>query len=201
MSITSTNLLAALGAGVNQGAHVEPCEGCAEDLDFGELLALARSGRIGGHRLLQIGAGVGVELTPMQLAEISRAADAADAAGLRRTLAVYDGTAMTIDVASRTIDSIVGDDSRLGELVTDIDSAVILTSIASPELEEEEAAQAARLGHSHFVLESRTTGSLGRVTNGALADALADAGVTLRATQLPLQATTTNSPESSPVSA
>lgn len=128
MNATPTDLLRRLGSGVRpEGpAARAPMSQPAgvESADFASLLDDVHAGKMASARPLSIASGAGVELSSDQMQRLAVAADAAEAAGAGRLLAMIDGQGVTIDVASRTITG--GVEGLKGRVVTDVDAFIVV---------------------------------------------------------------------------
>ncbi len=117
------DLLARLASGVT------PDRGCVEgrtpleSVSFNDLLAQARRGELSSGLPVEVPTGFDVHLNTEQQDALSRAVDAAAAAGSGRLLAFADEAVLTVDVTSRTV---VDVQSRDTEVLTDFDAAVFL---------------------------------------------------------------------------
>lgn len=107
--MNASELLRSLGGALTPGLGLKPGAGAqgAGGVDFASLLRRAESGDLESGRSLRIDDAAQVELTGNQLARLSQATDAAQAAGARKLFAMVDGVGVVIDVPSRTIKSVV----------------------------------------------------------------------------------------------
>jgi hypothetical protein len=133
MTVTASDLLKALGSGLRPaGAANTPAAAPADAAGFADLLAQVRAGKVSSHEPLRTARGLDTQLTQEQLDRLAVATDAAEASGASRLLAVVDQTAVTIDVASRTIQS--AEPWPTSQVTTDIDAAVVVPSGGDKEL-------------------------------------------------------------------
>ncbi len=96
----------------------------AGELDFAQLLSKAQAGQLSSGMTVRVSPHAGVELNPMQLARLSIAADRAEAQGATRAVALIDGQALQIDVATRTV---LGKADLSGAgTITNIDSVIVV---------------------------------------------------------------------------
>lgn len=135
----SLDLLRRLGSGVVPGAPEPNNAPSVGGASFGDLLEQARAGELSSGRTLKVREGLADRLTNEQLERLSRAADAAEASGAVRMLAVVDGLAVTIDVVTRTVEDVAS--AKDGAVRTGVDAAVVL-----PESGANEPAAPAILG-------------------------------------------------------
>lgn len=128
MSLQPADLLRRLASGVRPGADAPASSGAApiESTGFSELLRAARAGELRSERPLSLAKGAEGKLSENQLERLAVAADAAEASGSRRLLAVIDGNAVTIDIDSRTVHSVTAD--YTSKVLSDVDSVVFLPS-------------------------------------------------------------------------
>ncbi len=114
--------LARLASGVrpDSGAPVAPADHDA----FTSLLRRARRGELRSARRVVISRRLDLSLSEDQVERLSAAADAAEAAGSRRALALIDGRAVALDVPARTIDH-AHDAGDAPSVLTDIDAVCI----------------------------------------------------------------------------
>lgn len=160
MSIPSQILMNLLSSGVRAitGATPDatPAPGQA---DFGSMLDKARSGNLTTGLPVTIARGSSVELSDEQLAQLALAADRAEGAGARRTLALIDGRAIEIDVATRQVTR----EHSLADarVVAGIDSVIDLDgSLAKATGDEGDDPLAANLAASARLDQSRWNRSL-----------------------------------------
>jgi hypothetical protein len=135
MTTSSLDLLRLLGSGVRPdgGASVGASRSArtsgpnvsVESLDFGALLQKARAGALSSGRPVEVEAGANVSLTGPQLERLARAADAAEAAGATRLLAMIDGQSVVVDVTTRSVTGAFSGTAEAG-LLTNIDAAVVI---------------------------------------------------------------------------
>ncbi|HVZ92881.1 MAG TPA: hypothetical protein VG797_00070 [Phycisphaerales bacterium] len=121
---SSLDLLRKLGSGVRPESAASGPGGAIESRGFADLLKSVRDGAISSNRPLSLAKGAEGKLSPDQLNRLSIAADAAEASGSYRLLAVVDGQAVKIDIASRTIESVTSHDPA--KVYGDVDSVVFL---------------------------------------------------------------------------
>lgn len=133
VNLHASDLLRRLSSGVRPDGEAPPCAGAPiESRGFAELLASARKGELRSDRPLSLSRGVEGALTEPQLDRLALAADAAEAEGAQRLLAIIDGKAVNIDIASRTVRSV--EPSSAGRLMGDADSFVILPAEESADM-------------------------------------------------------------------
>lgn len=96
----------------------------AGQLDFAQLLTKAQAGELTSGLTVHTSPHAGVELTPMQLARLSVAADRAEAQGATRAVAIIDGQAVHLDVPTRTV--LGKADMSSGKTITNIDSVIVV---------------------------------------------------------------------------
>lgn len=99
------NLLQKLASGVRPAGPERPARSLLESAgnSFADLLAKATDGQISSGLPVSIAQGAGVDLSAEQLARVGSAADRAQAAGADRAIVLIDGSALKLDVATRTI--------------------------------------------------------------------------------------------------
>lgn len=128
MSLQPADLLRRLASGVRPGGEAPstsaPAGAPIESSGFSELLRAARAGELRSERPLSLAKGAEGKLSENQLERLAVAADAAEASGSRRLLAVIDGNAVTIDIDSRTVHSVTAD--YASKVLSDVDSVVFL---------------------------------------------------------------------------
>lgn len=129
MTTSAADLLKVLGSGIRPVPSNDPAKAPIESTAFADLLAGVRAGNVSSGQSLSFASGVDAELSADQLSRLSRAADAAEASGSARMLAIIDDQAVTIDVASRTIESVRPWDQA--GMLTDIDSVVRIPPVES----------------------------------------------------------------------
>jgi hypothetical protein len=95
-----------------------------ESADFASLLSDVHAGKMTSARPLSVATGAGVELSSDQMQRLAVAADAAEAAGANRLLAMIDGQGVTIDIDTRTITG--GVEALKGRVVTDVDAFIVV---------------------------------------------------------------------------
>lgn len=128
--IHSADLLRLLGSGVRPVGPASGASGAAltPSAPFADILSAARSGGIESGREVRYAKGSIGAADARTLAALSRAADAAEASGATRLLAVSGGRAFTIDLTTREI---VGERSSqttdpAGALFTGVDAVAVL---------------------------------------------------------------------------
>lgn len=131
MTTTSADMLRLLGSGIRPtgapaASQPQPIEGSS----FSELLAGVQKGEVTSGQQLSIKKTIDATLTTSQLERLSTAADAAEASGASRVLAVIDNQAVTIDVASRTIEDITP--WAPGSVTTDVDAVMMIPDEGAP---------------------------------------------------------------------
>lgn len=128
MSLQPADLLRRLASGVRPGGDAPSTNAAPgapiESAGFSELLRAARAGELRSERPLSLAKGTEGKLSENQLDRLAVAADAAEASGSRRLLAVIDGNAVTIDIDSRTVHSVNAD--YTSKVLSDVDSVVFL---------------------------------------------------------------------------
>jgi flagellar operon protein len=68
----------------------------------------------------------GIELTPIDMSKFENAVDTAAEKGARNSLVLLDEHAFVVSVANRTVITALDSESMKDQVVTDIDSAVII---------------------------------------------------------------------------
>jgi len=121
MSNLAINLLKKLGSGIRPDGRAEAPHSI-DGPGFQDLLRRAGRGEISSGKDVSAGLGVNADLDDADYARLAAVADAAEAAGVSRLVAVLDGTPVLLDVAERTVLG-AGDQLR-GNLMTDIDGVV-----------------------------------------------------------------------------
>lgn len=109
MQAPTADMLKRLGSGVVPGPigqNLSPATGKtpAEGLSFDQLLKSARGPQFRSEPV-KIARGSKVELDASQLRRLGPAVDSAEANGASRLLAMIDGQAVVIDVASRSVEA------------------------------------------------------------------------------------------------
>lgn len=178
MTLHAADLLRKLaGVGAVGGAAASGCSSCAESgiqsiegAGFDELLRAAQAGELSSGRGLTIAPGSGVELSADQLGRLGGAVDAAEAAGAQRLLAIVDGQAVSVDVATRTVLS--GGEALRGAVVTDVDAVVVL-----PQGQGQEQGAGPGQAQSQALAPARALAGLDSVRNGSLAALLERSGL------------------------
>ncbi len=93
-----------------------------EGQSFDELLTLAAKGSLSSGRQVQSGFDPARELSPSELARLSKAADLAEASGARRALLLMEGRGLVLDVASRLLTAELSDDPSAP--IANVDAAI-----------------------------------------------------------------------------
>jgi len=134
MTTTGVELLRLLGSGVRpDGASPQQAGAAIEGVDFGALLKKAESGAIDSGRRVQVPQALGLKLTDGQIDRLSRAADAAEASGAMRMLALIDGEAVVVDIVTRTVEKSLGSSvAGAVDVLTGIDAAVKIPDEPAP---------------------------------------------------------------------
>lgn len=96
----------------------------AGQLDFAQLLTKAQAGELTSGLTVHTSPHAGVELSPMQLARLSVAADRAEAQGATQAVALIDGQAVHLDVPTRTV--LGKADMSSGKTITNIDAVIVV---------------------------------------------------------------------------
>lgn len=128
--LSSAALLARLGSGPSPHEAARPAQPPIEGLSFAAILDKAATGAISSGRRVEVGRGVPFTPTDSQLDRISRAADAAEASGAVRALVLIDGLAVSVDLATRTIDGV--QDAAAPGVISNVDAAVIAAPDSAP---------------------------------------------------------------------
>lgn len=130
MTTGGAELLRLLGSGVRpDGAAGATGRGAAiEGLDFASLLRKAEAGEVSSGRTIEVARGAGVTLSDSQVERLSRAADAAEAAGSTRLLAMMDGKALIVNVVTRTVEGAFDPAGKVGAdaVLTGVDAAMVV---------------------------------------------------------------------------
>ena len=117
--------LARLASGVRpDGAAPREPAPPVEARSFERLLQSAHKGELSSGRGVTVSKSLDYAPDEALLARLSKAADAAEAAGARRALAMVGGEGLTIDLATRTIDGRAS--LRSAGMIGNIDAAVTL---------------------------------------------------------------------------
>jgi len=125
MATSPAALLTQLAAGIRpDGAGRAPSPAPLDAASFTDLLARAQAGRIASDRPVRIGPAAEGKVDPARLDALAVVTDAAEAAGATRLLAIADGKAITIDVLTRTIESV--SDQTDASVFTGVDSVVVV---------------------------------------------------------------------------
>lgn len=178
MTLNPLQLLKVLGSGIRpDGAAAQSPNAPIENAGFDRLLQAARSGQFKNAQPLELRPELKGTLSGDQLQRLAPAADAAEAAGATRLLAIIDDKRVVIDILTRTIESV--SDHEDGHILTGFD-AVIRLAPESPEDDEAEtnpddpqtsgALTLTRQPASHVTLNA-----LARFRSGPLADIFAAA--------------------------
>lgn len=118
MSSESVRMLRQLASGVRPAAASSPSGalGAVQAGDFSSLLRQAQSGELVSHAPVTLAKDSGVTISDDQLAQLSLAADKAEAAGVRTALVLLDNQAVTLDVSNRIVTgaAVFGDGGVLG---------------------------------------------------------------------------------------
>jgi hypothetical protein len=143
MSIPSQILMNLLSSGVRAISGATPAAGAATgSADFAAMLGRAKAGELTTGLPVTIARGAEVELSDEQLGQLAVAADRAESAGSRRALALLDGRAIEIDVATRQV--IREHSLENARVVTGIDGVIDLDgSLARADADAGDAAAAA----------------------------------------------------------
>ncbi len=129
MNVRAGDLLKLLGSGVRPDGPTHARAAAAPGVDFQELLRGAQAGELTSGRLVAAGSDFHGSLTSSQIARLSSAADAAEASGATRLLAVVDNRSLIVDIASReVVAELTPGEAQPGTILTDIDAAVSLAS-------------------------------------------------------------------------
>lgn len=127
MNVRAADLLKLLGSGIRPDGPTHGRAAAAPAVDFQELLRGAQAGELTSGRLVAAGSDFHGSLTSSQIARLSSAADAAEAAGAKRLLAVVDNRSLIVDIASReVVAELTPGEDQPGTILTDIDAAVSL---------------------------------------------------------------------------
>ncbi|TVQ31259.1 MAG: hypothetical protein EA376_10340 [Phycisphaeraceae bacterium] len=126
MTTTGVELLRLLGSGVRpDGASPMKAGAPIEGVDFGSLLKNAEGGGLESGRRVEVPQHLGLNLTDGQISRLSKAADAAEASGAMRMLAMIDGETVVVDIVTRTVEQSLGSGDA-GVVLTGIDAAVMI---------------------------------------------------------------------------
>lgn len=128
MSVTPTQLLQRLGAGVRPDGSTASghARTAIDSASFGDMLARVQQGEVESQRPITIAGGIAdkVTLTDEQLARVATATDAAEAAGATRIVAVVGGQALLVDVLTRTVEQ--AGPASSARMVTGVDGVVFV---------------------------------------------------------------------------
>jgi len=132
MTTNAADMLRLLGSGVRPAGVTQTAaqSQTIEGSSFAELLANVKKGEVASNQPLNLKPGLEASLSDAQLARLSTATDAAEASGVSRLLAVIDNQAVTIDVASRTIESVAP--WTPGSMLTDVDAVATIPDEGAP---------------------------------------------------------------------
>jgi hypothetical protein len=173
--IQASDLLKRLASGVRpDGADAALRSGAIEAEDFGSLLTAVQTGDIASGRTLQANGALRTTLNDDQMERLSVAADAAEAAGSRRLLAMIDGGAVTIDVPGRRIEEY--SESVSGRVLTEIDGFVLVPEGRASEMRAMFTRQEDRSARSVGGSINAQPG-LGTIRNSSIASMLESLGV------------------------
>lgn len=104
MTGSPLDLLRLLGSGLSAlGGRSRSAKVSIDGSSFADLLEQAKAGQVQSGIPIRTADGVDLKLTPQQLDRLALAADRAEAQGAARALVMLDGTAIKLDVATRTI--------------------------------------------------------------------------------------------------
>lgn len=125
MNIGPQDMLRRLGSGLRPDAHDAPSRlSSVDSMGFADLLRSVKAGEFASGLPVRVGPEAGAELSPEQIERLAVAADAAEAAGSRRLLALMDGGVVTVDVPSRVVLASGPIESFAGAVLTDFDGFV-----------------------------------------------------------------------------
>jgi len=105
-----------------------------DSMDFASLLRSVDAGQFASGLPVRSAPDSPIDLSHSQLDRLAVAADAAEAAGSRRLLALIDGQAVTIDVPQRSVVAGGTIESFAGAVQTDIDGFVLVPEGRAAEL-------------------------------------------------------------------
>lgn len=137
----SDDLLRRLGSGIRPGLTAALRDTNLDSPDFQALLRSAHQGDLRSGRTVSIDHTLGIDLTEDQSEELTRAADAAEAAGAAVLAAIVDHTALLVDIPSRTVADarpLRVDGTNTVPIVTGVDAAVLLTPTPVPDDDDPE---------------------------------------------------------------
>lgn len=127
------NLLKLLGSGIRptDSPPANPHALAQGQAAFSSLLDKARAGELSSHKLVSIDEDSGVQLSDSQLAQLSLAADHAEAAGLRQALVIFDDQQVLLDVQARSVTkpANLSSSSDRPAILADIDGVINLSSL------------------------------------------------------------------------
>lgn len=105
MANESVQLLRQLGSGLRPAlpAGSSGAPSGVQPGEFSALLRQAQAGELVSNVPVTVAPNAGVKLTDDQLAQLSLAADKAEAAGIRTALVLLDGQSVTLDVGNRLV--------------------------------------------------------------------------------------------------
>lgn len=104
VSNQAVQMLRQLASGVRPvGAAATTAAGAVQPGDFSALLKQAQAGELTSSTPVTVAPDAGVKLSEDQLAQVSLAADKAEAAGIRTAVVLLEGQAVMLDVGDRTI--------------------------------------------------------------------------------------------------
>ena len=168
MTTSPVDLLRKLASGVRPDAGAVARGASSIDAaGFDDLLRRAQRGELSSNKPVRAAPGAASELDPADLDRLSVVADAAEAAGARRVVAVLDDTPVLLDVLERTVLQVGG--SLRGVLTTGIDAVVVAPRAEPHELRAVLAGDRSRF-EAPRAPEPRDTGP---VRNPAVTDLLA----------------------------
>jgi hypothetical protein len=131
MTTNAADMLRLLGSGVRPaGVPATAQSRSIEGSSFAELLAGVQKGEVASGQPLSVKKTLDASFTPSQLERLSTATDAAEASGASRVLAVIDNQAVTIDVASRTVEAV--SPWVPGSVTTDVDAVMMIPDEGAP---------------------------------------------------------------------
>lgn len=131
MSTHAIDLLKKLGSGIRpEGRATAPHS--IDGPGFQDLLRRAQSGEISSNKEVTRALGAKADLDESDYARLAVVADAAEAAGVNRLVAVLDGTPVLLDVAERLV--LGAGDSLRGNIMSDVDGVVFAPRAAPAEL-------------------------------------------------------------------
>lgn len=170
MDIAPVDLLKRLAAGIRpDGAAREARSASLEAMDFAGLLNSVRAGELASGRPVHPAPDLNVELTDDQLERLAVAADAAEAAGSERPVALIDGMVVAIDVTDRRITTAAAP-AEAGVL-TGVDGFVVVPEGRATELRAMFAKQSDRAARSAGG-ERQTQPGLDAIRNASIASIL-----------------------------